>query len=147
VAAVSANVIIADDDEDVLSLLEEILVGVGYKVTAVADGAALLADFAARPYDVVITDMRMPYADGLAVLDGVRRLRPATPVIVITGYSDYDDETLRARGAASCLRKPLQHLRDLPAAVESVLSRASSSDNRTLAKPFKRTGQGEPLQG
>jgi len=143
---VSASVIIADDDEDVRSLLEEVLVGAGYEVTAVADGAALLADFAAHPYDVVITDMRMPYADGLAVLDGVRRLRPATPVIVITGYSDYDDEMLRARGAANCLRKPLQHLRDLPAAVESVLSPVSSSDNRTMAKPFTWTCQGKSLQ-
>lgn len=118
----AARVIIADDDEDVLSLLEEILAGVGYTVTAVTNGAALLADFATHPYDVVVTDMRMPYADGLAVLDGVRRLRPATPVIVITGYSDYDDEVLRARGAVSCLRKPLRHLCDLPAAVEAALS-------------------------
>jgi DNA-binding NtrC family response regulator len=119
------RVIIADDDEDVLSLLEEILDNAGYDVTAVADGAALLHAFANHCFDVVVTDMRMPHADGLAVLDGVRHLRPGTPVIVMTGYSDYTDEALHRSGAARCLRKPLRHLHDLPSAVADVLARVT----------------------
>jgi DNA-binding NtrC family response regulator len=119
---VAPRVIIADDDEDVLALLEEILVDSGYEVTAVLDGATLLNAIVSGPFDVVVTDMRMPHADGLAVLDQVSRRRPGTPVVVITGYSDYDEEFLRGKGAAACLRKPLAHLRDLPDAVAAVLT-------------------------
>ena len=115
------RIIVADDDEDVLSLLEEIMRDSGYAVTAVTNGTAVLDAFTDQPFDVVVTDMRMPSGDGVTVLDGVRRLRPATPVIVITGYSDYDEAALRAKGAFCCLRKPLRHLADLPTAVTDAL--------------------------
>jgi two-component system, NtrC family, response regulator GlrR len=117
-----ASVIIADDDEDVLLLMAETMRNAGFHVTTAPDGAALLARVAIDRFDAVVTDMRMPYADGLAVIDGVRRVDARIPVIVITGYSDHDEGTLRARGAAACLRKPLLHLRDLPAAVKRALA-------------------------
>jgi CheY-like chemotaxis protein len=111
----------APDDEEILALLEEVMLAAGYAVTTVTSGSALLSRFAEAPFDAVVTDMRMPHGDGLAVIDGIRALDAHTPIVVITGYSDHDEATLRARGANVCLRKPLRHLDDLPDAVTALL--------------------------
>ena len=119
----AARILVGDDDPDILGLFEEILSNAGFEVTAVTDGVALLRAFEGGSFDLVITDMRMPNIDGLAVLEGVKRLQPQTPVILVTGHSDYDEADLRARGAAAHLHKPLRHLDELTALVKAELQR------------------------
>jgi signal transduction histidine kinase/ActR/RegA family two-component response regulator len=84
--------ILCIDDEPLLrELLQELLTGEGHFVTA-ADGgqngldAFRAASKSAEPFDVVITDLGMPYVDGRQVAATIKRESPITPVIMLTGW-------------------------------------------------------------
>jgi CheY-like chemotaxis protein len=108
------TVLVADDDEDMRSLVVATLVSDGYRVIEARDGAELLdhlsdalEDPNARP-DVVVTDVLMPKLSGLGVLDALRRAQWNVPVILMTVLGDGSVETLAHRlGAVCVLRKPL----------------------------------------
>jgi len=104
------RILVIDDDPVVMKSLEETLQGDGHRVT-VADGgqAGIDAFEAAQPserFDVVITDLGMPYVDGRKVAAKVRTLSPTTPIVLLTGWG----ERLSAE-------------RDIPAEVRVVLSK------------------------
>lgn len=90
------TVLVADDDEDFRAVLAETLAEDGYEVSAVQNGAAVLAvleDAAqgrARPPDLLVLDLLMPNMSGLEVLQKLRKsTRWATlPVLVVTGVND-----------------------------------------------------------
>jgi len=117
------TVLVADDDEDLRSLLAETLRADGYRVIEAPDGAELLEHLRAglagsgtHP-DVVVTDVLMPKLSGLGVLDALRRAQWNVPVILMTVMGDGSVHTLARRlGAVRVLRKPLD-IDDLRTAV------------------------------
>jgi CheY-like chemotaxis protein len=117
------TVLVADDDEDLRSLVVEALRADGYRVIEAHDGAELLdhlraglTDSAPHP-DVVVTDVLMPKLSGLGVLDALRRAQWNVPVILMTVMGDGSVHTLARRlGAVRVLRKPLD-IDDLRTAV------------------------------
>ncbi len=79
------------------SALEDLLVACGYAVLLAADGQEAL-EFAARgePFDLLLTDLRMPRLDGRELIQRLRAARPDLPVVVMTGYAPPGGaETLR----------------------------------------------------
>src|SRR5579863_3289305 len=108
------TVLVADDDEDLRSLVVETLRADGYRVVEAHDGAELmehlragLAGSRTNP-DVVVTDVLMPKLSGLGVLDALRRAQWNVPVILMTVMGDGSVHTLARRlGAVCVLRKPL----------------------------------------
>ena len=80
------RILVVDDEETIRALLAEALGQEGYEVTTAADGQEALEYLENQVYDLVITDLVMPRADGVEVLLGARRINPQTPVIVMTGY-------------------------------------------------------------
>jgi two-component system response regulator FlrC len=110
------RVLLAEDDASMRRLLERILVEDGHEVTAVADGLAAIARLE-QPFDLVLTDVRMPGADGIQVLQAARRRRPTLPVVVITAFGSIPGAVDAMRlGAVDYLSKPLpspQQLRDV----------------------------------
>lgn len=123
-----AQVLIADDNDDVRELLQEFLEDAGYLVRVAADGDEALVRFLAEPADLVITDMRMPKRNGLQVLQAVREARPGTPVILLTGQSagENDAEEAERLGAFVCLTKPLKDIHALPRVVAAALAAGRS---------------------
>ncbi len=104
-----APVILVVDDEAVnRDLVTEILEACGYAVVAAADGEEALAALAARPCDLVLSDMRMPRMDGMALLQALERRGPHPPVIFMTGYASVDEavDAVKA-GAYGYITKPL----------------------------------------
>ena len=91
-------VVVADDDAGWRRVVRGLLDGVAAEVIEAADGEQALAVVAARPVDLVLADLRMPRADGLALLAG---LPPGIPAIVITSV---DTEEIPPR-VAVLLRK------------------------------------------
>jgi excisionase family DNA binding protein len=81
------RVLVVDDEESIRELLTKTLALAEYAVEAV--GAARMAlDLLRREnWDLLIADLRMPEMDGLSLIKEARRLHPALPVIIITGYS------------------------------------------------------------
>lgn len=81
------RVLVADDEPAIRELLAKTLALAEYDVDPVPDGRTALARLHGSPHDLLITDLKMPGMDGLALIREVRRLHPALPVIIITAYS------------------------------------------------------------
>jgi len=75
-AADRASILVVDDEEGVRSFLADALSGAGHGVAQAADGEAALALVATRSFHVVLTDLRMPGMDGMALLREIRREHP-----------------------------------------------------------------------
>jgi DNA-binding NtrC family response regulator len=120
-------ILVADDEAGIRESLAEILRDAGYAVETAADGAAALEAIDAQDFAVVITDLRMPGADGLTVLRRLSEVAPQTVPLVMTAHGSIESaiEALRA-GAADYLLKPLA-FDDVLAKVARVL------DHRQLA--------------
>jgi DNA-binding NtrC family response regulator len=118
---VPARILIADDEPGVRESLAEVLRDAGYTVVTATDGQAALQALEQNDFAVVVTDLRMPGADGLAVLGRARELSPQTVVLVMTAHGTIDTavEALRA-GAGDYLLKPVV-FDDLLAKVERIL--------------------------
>ncbi|MFZ5663310.1 MAG: response regulator [Pseudomonadota bacterium] len=83
------RIAIADDQALVRRGLSALLADLGWHIALEADdGAALLAGVAKRPVDVILSDIRMPGMDGIALVRALRERRDATPVILLTTFDD-----------------------------------------------------------
>src|SRR5262245_37820584 len=101
-------ILVADDEPGVRESLAEVLRDAGYAVETAADGTAALKALEEHDFAVVVTDLRMPGADGLAVLKRAREISPQTLVLVMTAHGTVDTavEALRA-GATDYILKPV----------------------------------------
>jgi excisionase family DNA binding protein len=81
------RILVVDDEASIRELLTRTLALTEYDVEAVADGQAGVERLRLGAYDLLIADLRMPAMDGLTLIREARRLHPALPVIIITGYS------------------------------------------------------------
>jgi PAS domain S-box-containing protein len=85
------RILVVDDDPLLLKSLRDTLESDGHTVTTAAGGLAGLEAFSAAreaeaPFQIVITDLGMPYVDGRQVAAGVKELSPSTPVVLLTGW-------------------------------------------------------------
>ncbi|HEY3359317.1 MAG TPA: sigma-54 dependent transcriptional regulator [Polyangia bacterium] len=103
----AARILLADDDASLRRVIEFNLQELGYQVDAVGAGAEALIRLREHEYDLVVTDIKMPDVDGLTVLDGVKRLQPRAPVILITAFASVEAavEAMK-RGAYDYVTKP-----------------------------------------
>ena len=102
----SEAILVADDEPGIRESLAEELTDAGYEVQAAADGAEALEAIEARTFAVIVTDLRMPGADGMEVLRRVREASPQTIVIVMTAHATVETAigALRAGAADYCLK-------------------------------------------
>ncbi|MBA2484950.1 MAG: sigma-54-dependent Fis family transcriptional regulator [Nitrospira sp.] len=98
------------DDEPLMRLsMLDALEGIGCEVTAAATGTEGLAILSTRQFDVVITDLRLPGADGLTILKACKERSPATEVILITAHASVDTAVGAIKiGAYDYITKPFQ---------------------------------------
>jgi DNA-binding NtrC family response regulator len=115
-----AQILVIDDEPIMREFLEETLVRAGYGVVTVTDGEAGLNEVRANAYDLVISDIRMPGIDGLALLEETKKMHPDMVVIMMTAYASVETavQALRA-GAADYIMKPFT-----PEKVERVVEKA-----------------------
>ncbi len=100
-----ANLLLIDDEEDLVDLIRFDLQRRGHHVEICTDGNDAIALLGKKRFDIVITDLRMPGVDGLAICRTVKLQHGSTSVIVLSGYSEIDSE-LEALGVKHRLRKP-----------------------------------------
>ena len=103
------NVLIVDDEESMRHLLAVILRDHGWEARAVAGGEEALQELAARDYDLVLSDVRMPRMGGLELLRRVREGWPDLTFIAMSAYGSHDAaiEAMKA-GAYDYLSKPFR---------------------------------------
>ena len=104
----SPRILVADDEPNLRRVLSAILVRAGYKVSQAADGAEAL-EVLDDSIDVVITDLKMPRVDGMAILRRVSVERPDIPVIMITAFGSVDNAVAAVKaGAFDYIEKPFE---------------------------------------
>jgi DNA-binding NtrC family response regulator len=81
------RILVVDDEQSMAQFLGIVLRKEGYQVTTVNNGRDALEKVKAETPDVVITDIKMPGMDGIQVLQGIKKLDPAIPVVIMTAYA------------------------------------------------------------
>ena len=101
-------ILIAEDEASIRESLADVLRDEQYDVTSVPDGAAAIVALDTQEFDLVISDLRMPGADGLTILTHAREVAPQTLVLLMTAHATVETavEALQ-RGAQDYLLKPL----------------------------------------
>ena len=134
------SILIADDEEPIRHVLTVLLTEQGYEVRAVRDGEEALRELQARAYDALVTDVRMPKLDGIALVRRTLEVSPETTIIVMSAYGSHDLalEAMKA-GAYDYLGKPFR-----PDEVLLVLRKAEErerlrKDNELLRREVARS--------
>ncbi len=101
------HIVVVDDEQDMRTFLEILLRRSGYSVVSFPSAEGALSYCRANPFDLVITDMRMPGMDGLTLLKELKAIDNEAPVIMITAYASVETaiETMKY-GAYDYLTKP-----------------------------------------
>jgi DNA-binding NtrC family response regulator len=101
-------VLLADDEPLSREFLQEAMQSFGFEVEAVADGRAAIEAMSRRNHDLVVTDLKMPRADGLEVLAAAKRADADRPVVLVTAHGTMDVAVQAMRkGADDILEKPV----------------------------------------
>ena len=129
----------ADDDPQMRAVLRCLLSRDGHAVMEAEDGQSAIDALSGRaskaPFDLVITDLRMPRADGFEVLARVRERQPRTPVVILTAQGSIGDCVAAMRaGAFNFLTKPFHHT-ELAAVVRQAADARAPVESRRLARP------------
>jgi two-component system cell cycle sensor histidine kinase/response regulator CckA len=102
------TILIIEDDLDVLSAFVKHFIRLGYEVIIATDGMEGLKKIDAGGYDLVITDIVMPFVSGVGVVTTLKEKRPDIPVIAITGYGKEPEAAAMEKKADLVLSKPVR---------------------------------------
>jgi len=116
------KILVVDDEEGARELFSTILSEEGYDIALAENGEEALALFKETPYDLVITDIKMPVMGGLQLLQEIRNTGSKTDVILVTAYGEVETY-LKAMslGAAEYINKPVR-IKELKRIVHKVLT-------------------------
>jgi two-component system cell cycle response regulator CpdR len=116
-----SRILLAEDDESLRNFLARALERAGYEVVACADGDAAVEALGDGSYDLLLTDIVMPGADGIEVARIAAALEPAPRIMFITGFAAVALASGQAPQGAKVLSKPV-HLREIVAEVERMMA-------------------------
>ena len=121
----NTKLLIVDDEPDILATLKNALVMRNYQVECAQSGEEAISLYEADPFDLVITDVRMPGIDGVKVLKRLKQIDEHAAVIILTGYASIEDAiaTLKNNGALDYLTKPLSNIDTLYLSIERALGK------------------------
>jgi two-component system response regulator (stage 0 sporulation protein F) len=116
------KILVVDDEEGARDLFNTILSDEGYDVSLASGGEEALELFKNNPFDLVITDIKMPVMDGLQLLQEIRKMGSKTDVIMVTAYGEVESY-LKAMslGAAEYINKPIR-IKELKRIVLKILT-------------------------
>ena len=99
---------IIEDDNHVLSMMQNYFEYLGYRIITASNGMDGLKMAESEQYDLVITDIVMPYVSGVGIITVIKEKRPALPVIAITAYGRNPERLAAEKQADIILRKPFE---------------------------------------
>jgi len=135
-----ASILIVDDESKMRHILKIMLGLEGHSIEEAQDGETALAMVRDRPYDLVISDIRMPGMDGLDLLDHIQSMEVPCPVIVITAYATIDSAVkAMKRGAVDYITKPFEELNIILAVEKALGVSRILTENRELKEELNRS--------
>ncbi|MFZ7128230.1 MAG: sigma-54-dependent transcriptional regulator [Desulfobacterales bacterium] len=145
----AGRILIVDDEKDMLVLLERILrEETPHEVVTASDPEAAIDLFRESPFDLVLTDLKMPKMDGIQLFEALRRLSPDVPVVVMTAYATIETavETIR-KGAYDYITKPFRRERILLTVNKVMEWNTVVRENRELRKVLDQSSSLSALVG
>src|SRR5512145_2792455 len=135
------QLLIADDDRAMRAMLSSLFKERGLWVAEAASAEAALTLAAEHDFDVVLSDVRMPGLSGVELVGKLRRLRPGTPVVLMTAFGSIDSavEAMRT-GAFDYLTKPFDPDAVILAVERALAHRALALENEQLRRAVDRSG-------
>jgi DNA-binding NtrC family response regulator len=125
------KILVAEDDDLTLDLLSTVLRREGHEVVTANDGQQAMDLANAGSFDLVLSDIQMPRASGLEVMQWLREKSPDTPVVLITAYAEPGAAMdAIAGGAADYLAKPVDVVALRATVARSLERRRLASENR-----------------
>ena len=115
------KILVSDDELSMRQFLEILLKKEGHQVVCAEDGQEAWVRFQAEPFDLVISDIKMPKMDGLELLQKVKEQRPSLAVIMVTAYASPEDAIAAMKaGAYDYLTKPFK-LEEIKSVIHNAL--------------------------
>ena len=103
------SILVVDDEEDFIATLVHRLRKRGWSSEGVLSGGAAIARVATSDFSVVLLDMRLPDMDGGLVLQEIKKIRPTSRVVILTGHASVSEgEEGIKNGAFDYLLKPVE---------------------------------------
>ena len=118
----TAQILIIEDDEEMRSLLKELLEEEGFETICASNASDALRELVKKPFDLIVTDIEMPGLTGLDIIPEMKKLRPEASIIVMTSFRN--EEVHRRsleKGAGGYLEKPI-HIKKLETLIHEMLS-------------------------
>ncbi len=139
-----ARILVVDDEEKMRHLLSIMLGRQGYHVEEAGDGQQALEMIKATPFDMVITDIKMPRMDGVTLLKKIMTMDIPPPVVFITAYATVDSAVDAMRqGAVDYINKPFEEERILLTVEKTLGLSRIMAENRSLKKEILQAGSDE----
>ncbi|MBU3914195.1 response regulator [bacterium] len=101
------SILIVEQDTEIRGLISEVVQSYGFECESVSDGLEALKLFEKKNFDIVMSDVSLPNLGGLDLIPQVRKIKPETTFIIITGFGkDYSYERIMGAGAQDFIKKP-----------------------------------------
>lgn len=142
------SILIIDDEKNIRDVLEILLQGEGYKITLADGGVEGIEILKKDIFDLVITDIKMPYIDGFAILKATKELSPDTDVVLITAYGTTESaiEAMKL-GAYDYIQKPFK-MDEIRLVVKKAMERRRLKEEVSLLKKqFDEAGSPDNIIG
>ena len=129
-----SRILVVDNEKSMREMLTIALEKEGYEVETARNGEVAVEMVEKDTFDVVITDINMPRSNGIDVLDAVNRVRPETPVIMMTGYASPETavETMK-KGAYDYITKPF-NMEDFKLIIRNASEKKQLTQENTYLK-------------
>lgn len=139
----SIRVLVLEDDDSLRTMLVNLLGEEGYEVCSASNGLEALQHSRARPFDVIVADVRMEGMSGLDVLETVHQEAPETRSLVITGYASEEDSLRAIRaGVGDYLKKPFRMADFLASVAGRVQERRRELEQQEKDATMRQTALG-----
>jgi two-component system response regulator HydG len=141
-------ILLVDDDERLRTAVGKVLTGEGHRVVCAGSGREALDLLKMQRVALVVSDLRLPDLDGIALLKAVRELLPEVEVVVITGHGSVEKAVEAMRlGAYDFIEKPIDSVGLLKTVTKALEKQRLSSENRQLRRQLQLGRSLEALLG
>ncbi|QTA88346.1 response regulator [Desulfonema magnum] len=135
------KILIVDDEPDTLKFLEFVLSDEGFRITSASDGKKAIDVFRSEPFDLVITDLKMPEMEGTELIKQLKKTDEDVEIIVLTAFATVDNaiETLKDNRAFNFLKKPLEDIEVLFNVIRQALEkRRLRMENKVILTELRK---------
>ena len=129
-----ARILIVEDEQADRIILGSILEGAGHDLYFASDGKHALQIYMKKSVDLVVTDLQMPYVDGLELIGALRALAPEGPIIAVSGKGPELLTAARKKGVHATLSKPVDPRELLEVVTTADVGRPVAATRTVLAR-------------